>query len=282
MPAVTRHRLPNAGKPAATHLPAETCFAKIGEATWLVLAGLAYSVRMGGNTQYAPAGTYWRRRFLLLVAGLTIFGLAAWGLSTALAVGPSRVGQGRHDRVPASHEHRSVRPEPKPTPTRPAGPSPSRRPRATRSPDRRGGGTNAGQANGHGTILPAFCARRDVVLSLFTDQTQYSHQQQPVFDVNVVSTGQAECSFNIGSQHVTLVIKEGPARIWSSADCATGTGSLIAALKRGVPTVLTFSWQRRTSAPGCSARARAVPPGSYTAFAVDGPLISAPVTIRLS
>lgn len=269
MPAVTRHRLLNAGKPAATHLPAETCFAKTGEATWPVLAGLAYSVRMGGSTYRAPAGTYWRRRFLLLVAGLTIFGLAAWGLSTALAVGPSRIGQGRHDRVPASHEHQSVRPEPKPTP------------RAARSPDRGGSGTNAGQANGHGTILPAFCARRDVVLSLFTAQTQYSRQQQPVFDVNVVSTGQAECSFNIGSQHLTLVIEEGPARIWSSADCAVGTGSLIAALKRGVPTVLTFSWQRRTSAPGCSVRARAVPPGIYTAFAVDGPLTSAPVTIRL-
>ncbi len=305
MPAVTRHRLPNAGKPCTTHLPAETCFAKIGGATRPLLAGLAYWARMGGNTFGVPASTYWRRRFLMLVAGLTVFGLAAWGLSSALAVGQRQAGQSRQNRSPATHKHgsaragtsassrsdRAGRSQPRSTPTRPASTRRSHRPRASRahvsgrrqsSRAGKAAGAGAGQANGHGSIFPAFCARRDIVLSLFTSQTQYSHRQQPVFDVNVVSTQQAECSFNVGSQHLTLVIREGPARIWSSADCAAGTGGLIAALKRGVPTVLTFTWQRQTSAPGCSVRTRNVPPGTYTAYAVDGPVASAPVTIRLA
>jgi hypothetical protein len=245
----------------------------------------------------------------MLVAGLMIFGLAAWGLSSALAVGPSQgrpsqdgpnqVGKSRHNRSPASHKHnaatsagtrsgRTGRPQGKATPARSTGSVRVRRPPARRThvSGRRAGGGDVGaapgQANGHGTILPAFCARSDVVLSLFTSQTQYGRRQQPIFDVSVVSTQQAECSFNIGSQHLALVIREGPARIWSSADCAAGTGGLIAALKRGVPTVLTFNWQRQTSAPGCSARTRPVPPGTYTAYAVDGPLTSVPVTIRLT
>jgi hypothetical protein len=119
------------------------------------------------------------------------------------------------------------------------------------------------------------------VLSLFASQTQFGPRQVPAFDVNVVSTQSAECSFNIGSQHIALVIKEGPALIWSSADCAAGTAGLIAALRRGVPTVLTVSWDRRTSAPGCSGRSTQVPPGDYTAYATDAGLISAPVNLRL-
>jgi hypothetical protein len=140
----------------------------------------------------------------------------------------------------------------------------------------------AGQANGHGTILPAFCAEHAIVLSLFTGQTDFGPAQSPTFDINVVSTQQPECSFNVGSQHIALVIKEGPARIWSSADCAAGKTGLIAALKRGVPTVLTTAWDRTTSAPGCSSRATQVPAGVYTATAVDGELSSVPVTFRLS
>ncbi len=119
------------------------------------------------------------------------------------------------------------------------------------------------------------------MLSLFTGQTNFGHRQSPSFDINVVSTQQPECSFNVGSQHIALVIKEGPARVWSSADCAEGKGGLIAALKRGVPTVLSINWDRTTSAPGCSVRAMQVPAGLYTAYAIDGNLSSAPVTFRL-
>ena len=38
------------------------------------------------------AGAYWRRRFAVLIIGLLAFGLAAWGLSSALAVHPHAPG----------------------------------------------------------------------------------------------------------------------------------------------------------------------------------------------
>ena len=279
---------------------------------------------MGENTfgyrQPETAGTYWRRRFITLAIGFVIFGLAAWALSTALAVstGVARAPGTGHRTGAASRGGRYNSGKPKPgsssrrraashtsgkgtsgprtaasdaatsgpavttkaaspaSPVRTAGPA---GPVRTASPAR----TNTvGQATGHGMIMPAFCAKRDIVLSLFTGQTQFGQKQWPAFDVSVVSTQLAECTFNIGSRHLALVIKEGPALIWSSADCAAGTGALDAALKRGVPTVLAISWNRRTSAPGCSGRTTKVPPGVYTGYAVEDGLTSQSVIFRLA
>jgi hypothetical protein len=120
------------------------------------------------------------------------------------------------------------------------------------------------------------------VLSVFAGQTQFGPKDSPTFELSIVSTQPAECTFNIGSAHLALVIKEGSTRIWSSADCAVGTPSLDAALGRGVPTVVTVTWNRKTSAPGCSGRTMRVPSGSYTAYAVDGAITSQPITFRLA
>jgi hypothetical protein len=120
------------------------------------------------------------------------------------------------------------------------------------------------------------------VLSLSASKIQFGPGQKPNFSLSVVSTQPADCSFNIGVGHLALVIKEGPARIWSSADCVKGSGSLMTALKRGVPTVVSIGWDKKTSSPGCTGPVQSVPAGSYTAYATDGSLVSAPVTVRLS
>ncbi len=256
---------------------------------------------MGGNTfgyrQAETAGTYWRRRFIVLMIGFATFGLAVWAMSTALAVRqvpgrtPAQVHQsGRStgtDQVSQTGGHhtkpRKLRSAPpRRTPAQAnaaasASPVPASPAKVSQAP-----ASTDGQATGHGKILPAFCAKSDIVLSLFTGQTQFGQRQWPAFDVSVVSTQLAECTFNIGSRHLALVIKEGPAQIWSSADCAAGAGGLDSALKRGVPTELAITWNRRTSAPGCSSRTTKVPPGVYTAYAVEGELTSQPVIFRLS
>jgi len=251
---------------------------------------------MFGYFPGGEAGGYWRRRFTVLIVGLAILGLAAWGLSSAIGV---RQGSGR----PAGPEH--GRTGLGVTGHRATGLGTSGHDGAvpgvasgvprlvSGSPAGPGTAQNVAQARrtsaGHGrsqsrsaTIEPAFCGRRDIVLSLFTSQPQSGRGVSPSFSVNVVSTQRAQCSFNVGSSHLALVIKEGPVRIWSSADCAQGAGQLVTALRRGIPTVLAITWNRQTSAPGCGARAQRVPAGSYTAYAVDGELVSAPVTLRLN
>ena len=73
---------------------------------------------MGGNTFGAPARTYWRRRFLVLAAGLTIVGLAAWGLSSTLAVGSSREAPSL--KSASTKSDRSGRSQAKPAPSQSA------------------------------------------------------------------------------------------------------------------------------------------------------------------
>jgi hypothetical protein len=130
-------------------------------------------------------------------------------------------------------------------------------------------------------VRPAFCPRRDIVLSLYAGQLDFGPRQPPSFSISVVSTGPADCSFDVGPAHLALVIKEGQVRVWSSADCVSGPGGLISALRRGVPTVLPVTWNRQTSAPGCTGPAAQVPAGLYTAYAADGWLSSTSLTFRL-
>jgi hypothetical protein len=285
---------------------------------------------MGGNSYdtrgEASGSTYWRRRFIVLAIGLVVFGLGAWGLSSALAVKSvpaSRVGQagvtgrptstdsmsrsgtsGDGHRTGSSHSGGTGAGQSAGDQSQSAGGhghSGSGHGQAASgghpaghhgqaaggghlagSAASGGGKSGAGQAAGHGTILPAFCGRREIVLSVYAGQAKFAPKDSPTFELSIVSTQPAECTFNIGSAHLALVIKEGPTTIWDSADCAAGTPSLDAALGRGVPTVVTVTWNRKTSAPGCSSRTMRVPPGVYTAYAVDGTLASQPVSIRLS
>jgi hypothetical protein len=102
-----------------------------------------------------------------------------------------------------------------------------------------------------------------------------------VFDVDVVSTSARTCTFNVGAKYLTLVIMAGPKRIWGSADCVAGHGSLVTDLQRGVPTMLPISWNRETSTPGCQAASALAPAGTYTATVKDGASTSNTETFRL-
>ena len=243
----------------------------------------------------APAATYWRRRFVVLAAGLATLAAAAWGLSEALRVhpGPDAVtgqhaaapgrngGNGGNVAAPAGRR-RSV--------TAPAG---------TSRDDHGGGGSHSRRvagpgavagsrprakpsARGFGGFKPAFCSWHSIVLSLSAAQVNFGPGQEPDFSLSVVSTQPTDCSFNVGPGHLALVIKEGTATIWNSADCASGTGNLVTALRRGVPTVVSIGWTRKTSSPGCTGPVREVPSGGYAGYAVDGSIVSPPVRFRLN
>ncbi len=238
-----------------------------------------------------PSATYWRRRCIILAVGLAVLAAASWGLSQALRVHPagqssagtlrtSGSGSGPQGGNPGAGGGR-----PGATagrhggPGRPGGPhgkagsgtltGPSAAPRPTAT------------ASGFAGFKPAFCSWHAIVLSLSASQVHFGSGQQPAFSLSVVSTQPTDCSFNVGPGHLAVVIKEGPARIWSSADCVNGTGSLVTALRRGVPTVVAIDWNRRMSSPGCGGPARVVPAGTYTAYAVEGSIVSPAMTLRL-
>jgi hypothetical protein len=146
------------------------------------------------------------------------------------------------------------------------GPSPAVWPTPTHTPPVQGGRA---------------CRAGDVVLSLFNSQQKYGLGQAPAFDVDVVSTSARTCSFNVGAKFLALEIKSGAVRVWSSADCGAGPGSLIIQLVRGVPAVLPMSWDRVTSTARCRAAPAPARYGRYLAVATDGRLVSNTQAFRL-
>jgi hypothetical protein len=227
--------------------------------------------------------TYWRRRFLALVAGFGALSLVAWAFSGALAVGKTG-SQAPASRV-SSHPVVSTSPgAPSPGSASPAASAParSRELSAARARARRARATS----RDHPVKLPITarraCRPADVVLSLFLSQDSYGPGQLPVFDVDVVSTSPRTCTVNVGPKFLAVVVTSGGDRIWSSADCVAGAGSLVTDLVKGVPAVLPISWGRQTSAPGCFVPAARAHGGTYRAAASDGRLVSRKEAFRIS
>lgn len=197
------------------------------------------------------AAVYWRRRFIALLIGLSVFALITWAFAGAFGAAPAG--------NPAAM--RSVRA---------ALPSIS-------------AGTSAA-LSGTGAVMPAAgpsqtphtsaggwiagpCPAGDVVLSLFSSISSYSSRQTPVLEVDVVSTASRPCTFDIGARHVLLQISAGAKQVWTSADCAEGQASLVTKLRRGVPTVVPIAWNGQHSSPGCPVPGAMASAGIYTATA---------------
>ncbi len=240
------------------------------------------------STPRLPAVTYWRRRFLALVVGMAVLALLAWAFSGAL--GASRAASDSPPRKPAHGAVAGLTTSPSSTPTSTPTTQPTRsashKPTAHKSPKptptTHASRPPAGQkkTTGKGGLQP--CPAGTVVLSLFSSLGSYSSGQTPQFQIDVVSTGTAPCTFDIGAKHVVLQISQGKDIVWTSAQCAEGTASLIVTLHRGVPTVESMTWDGRRSSAGCPVPGAAASKGSYTAQAVDGSLRSNSIAFRLT
>jgi hypothetical protein len=90
----------------------------------------------------------------------------------------------------------------------------------------------------------------------------------PRFTARAANTGSKACSFDMGARSLAVVIDTlSGRRVWSSADCVTGSGSDADVLASGAHAALHITWDRRT---GCGATGNLVRPGEYQATAVAG------------
>ena len=227
------------------------------------------------RSRSASADAYWRRRLFALVAGLAVLGLLAWAVGGTAGAHPTAA-------TTPLHHHHARYPNPPASGATPAlsaspSPSPSPTPRSSRHAP---AGKHASQAAtpkpGHtpaaaaaGTQSPGGdCQAGDVVLTLTASSNSYGRAARPEFDLDVVSTASQTCTFDVGTRHLTVLIRSGGVRVWNSADCAGKSGaSSVAKLKRGVPLQLQVSWDRLLSSPGCRMPRAAARPGTYTVTA---------------
>jgi len=247
--------------------------------------------------------TYWRRRFIALTVGLGILSLIAWAFSgtfgasqagSSTAAGVARASHGHPARAAAGSAGpgSASKPATQPGTTEPAAASPAVRPSASAQPaasPATGAQVQAGPTAAqlaalapHRAPHPArACKPGDVVLSLVVGQDSYGQGQLPEFDVNVVSTATRTCGFNVGAKHLSLVVRAHGKRVWASAKCAAGHGTLTTNLARGVPVIVPVSWNRQTSALACQGTGQPAPAGRYTASASDGGVSSNPARFTI-
>jgi hypothetical protein len=156
---------------------------------------------------------------------------------------------------------------------------------ATQQPGSAASGAGQGQATAEGLAQAAGlaaapsamrrCKPGDVVLSLFASRDRYRRGQVPQFDVDVVSTANRSCAFNVGREFLSLAVRAHGQRIWDSSDCVSGRRSQVIKLVRGVPAILPVTWDLdRSSARGCAKTSHPALTGRFAASAAGDGLAS--------
>jgi hypothetical protein len=197
----------------------------------------------------------------------------SWAVNSLLAIGstpghPTAAGHTlatqHHTTRHAPARHSSVHPSPVASPSA----TPSHAPAHHKS-------SQPAQAPGS---TPA-CAASDVALTLSSPQYWYQPGKTPRFTVHAVSTGSHPCHFDMSPRLVSVVIDTPAGRpIWSSAHCASGSGSDPVVLASGTNGTLRVTWNRRT---GCGDSGNLVLPGEYRVSVAAGADHSKSVNIVL-
>jgi hypothetical protein len=231
-----------------------------------------------GQKLVSPA-TYWRRRAVVLAAGVAVLGLPIWAVNQALG-GSQAPSQGS----PRSHVGHAGNPGARPPAGRGHRQAPTRqtadlgsRPRARPSAAPRGTSTPPSFRPGRQT-----CASGAVLLTLHSARHRYGPGEQVTFVVGAVSTTSRPCRLDLGSRFTSVVVASGGTPLWDSSSCLRGTGSRVVTLRRGAPAFLRVTWDRRTPLSGCPGQGTAAGAGTYTAAAFNGQLRSQPTTFVLT
>jgi hypothetical protein len=231
-----------------------------------------------GQRLVSPA-TYWRRRVVVLAAGMAVLGLPIWAVNQALGGSQAPVQgsprshpghvAGPSVRLRAERGHRPV------FTRRTAGPGS----RAQARPPAVPGGASASPSPGPGRHT---CARGAVLLTLRSARHRYRPGEQVTFVVGAVPTTSRPCRVDLGPRFTSVVVASAGTPLWDSSSCLRGTGSRVVTLRRGDPAFLRVTWDRRTSLSGCPGQGTDAPAGTYTAAAFNGQLHSQATTFVLS
>lgn len=206
-------------------------------------------MRLNANGDIGRPGepdAYWRRRFFMLGGGLFVLMLIAWLFSSGPSPSDSRTAASKASM--AAQESREGLPSAAYGRAWP-GLLPYRTATAAAKPSRPA--APAGKSGPAGAA-GARCPASDVVLSLFTSQSSYGPAAQPRFDVYAVSTARGWCQMTYGPASVRVIVTRHGQVMWDSATCASPAAGT-AWFERGVPRMLTITWNRGTTrSAGCA------------------------------
>ncbi|MGV9243394.1 caspase family protein [Streptomyces sp. NPDC003710] len=105
----------------------------------------------------------------------------------------------------------------------------------------------------NGSTLPV-CIASNVTLTLRSVHNSYSPDQTPAFQLDAKNSSGNDCKLDLGPKSAVLAITQtgSDTEIWSSADCPSGSGSLLFRVPANAHFTYTVNWDRKPSAPNCS------------------------------
>lgn len=223
---------------------------------------------------------YWRHRTITLALGLVLLAVLIWAFTGGgqparpVATGsqqPSLQPEAAYSAVPTAPPA-TQRPRNTPTARSTVETRPSASARAAARSGAKGGKKGTGGR----------CSPGDIVLSLVSNKSSYGAGEDPRFEVYVVSTAPAACTFGLGPARLQVQVTSAGRVVWDSADCARAGSSRVATLNRGVPSQESITWNRTSTLPGCATLTSSVRPGSYQVRVKDGGAASAVLAIKLT
>lgn len=232
-----------------------------------------------------PSSVYWRRRFVLLAAVVTLLvliGLTARvllsgsgaGAAAAGGTGPAGPSSGAPLTAASTSPAASSAGTSAVTTTpvsAPATSSPnstgSSSPNSTASSGAGSSGAAAGSASGSGAVQAAACTPAQLARAAASGQTHYTTSDQPVLSLLVTNKGSAPCVQDLADKQVVLRVYNGESRVWGSHDCKVEPGVDDRTIMPGQTVRVSIVWSELSSQVGCVGTRQRVGAGTYTVYA---------------
>jgi hypothetical protein len=210
-----------------------------------------------------PSSVYWRRRLVVLVSVLALFGLIALTVRVLLAHDPGKPAAAGTGRAAGASTSGSA-PAASRSPSSPAGTAASSS--TSRSAPARS--TSSSPSTSASTAAPPPpCTAAFLRLAAASDRTRYTTGDKPVLSILVTNRGDGPCVQNLADSQIELRVYNGQSRVWGSHDCTVQPGTDERTLKKGSTVRVSVVWSGLSSQPHCAGTRQRVGAGTYTLYA---------------
>ncbi|MEU3454105.1 hypothetical protein ABZ671_10935 [Micromonospora sp. NPDC006766] len=237
-----------------------------------------------------PSAVYWRRRAVVLGAGLLLLIVLLYSC-TGTERNKTRAG----GTLPSGTPSAASAPQPTssvPTPTS-GSPSPTSEDSDDGSAGGRGGpaggqGDPAGSAADDASAAPGAddgtCADSEIRVTPVVQPAMAQRGTVVALGLKIKNVSGRTCSRDVGSGPQEIYLKAGADRVWSSDTCGTARDSDVQSFTPNFERAYRLEWNGRNSnrCTGQVAAGEVVPAGTYQVFARVGTKISEPVKLTIT
>ncbi|MFI7523038.1 hypothetical protein [Micromonospora globbae] len=230
-----------------------------------------------------PPAVYWRRRAVVLGAGLLFLIVLLYSCTGSDDPGDRRPQAG-------STPTGSVSPSPSPSLLTPKTGSPP--PEAAESPTAGDSPADPPASQGEGPpVAPAAdtaddggCTDAEISLTAVVLPATVRSGAPVDLQLRIKNKSDRTCSRDVGADLQELFIKSGAEKIWSSDTCGTAKGRNVQSFPPNIEQMYQVTWNGQ-DASRCAdgvAAGKPVPPGTYQVFARVGTKLSEPVKLTIT